>query len=142
MWWRKMRVVVLLGALLLTIGLAVPARAQKSADTLRVTWRDGIPDLDFYYNTLRVGLIIQHHVWDTLVDRDPETFQVKPLLATAWRNIDDTTIEFTLRDGVTFQNGDRFSADDVVYTIQSILDPKSGIMVPSNYSWLAGAEKI
>ena len=66
---------------------------------LRVAWRDGIPDVDFYYNTLRTGLIIQHHVWDTLVYRDPETFQIKPLLATSWRNVDDTTIEFTLRDG-------------------------------------------
>ncbi len=140
--WRAMRFAVLLGALLLALGVAAPARAQKSADTLRVTWRDGIPDLDFYYNTLRVGLIVQHHVWDTLVDRDPDTFQLKPLLATGWRNIDDTTIEFTLRDGVTFQNGDRFTADDVVYTIRSILDPKSGIIVPSNYTWLAGAEKI
>ena len=43
---------------------------------------------------------------------------------------------------MTFQNGDKFTADDVVYTIQSILDPKSGITVPCNYSCLAGAEKI
>ena len=137
-----MRMSAVFGVALLALGLAGPAEAQKSADTLRIAWRDGIPDLDFYYNTLRVGLIVQHHVWDTLVDRDPDTFQLKPLLATSWRNVDDTTIEFTLRDGVTFQNGDKFTADDVVYTVQSILDPKSGITVPSNYSWLAGAEKI
>jgi peptide/nickel transport system substrate-binding protein len=141
-----MRMAKFFGAALLASaacwGLAAPAHAQKSADTLRVAWRDGLPDIDFYYNTLRVGLIVQHHIWDTLVDRDPDTFQIKPLLATSWKNVDDTTIDFTLRDGVTFHNGDKFTADDVVYTIQSILDPKAGIVVPSNYAWLAGAEKI
>jgi peptide/nickel transport system substrate-binding protein len=139
----RMRAGAFLGWLFLSLWLGLaPAHAQKSADTLRIAWRDALPDIDFYYNTLRVGLILQHHVWDTLVYRDPDTFEMRPLLATSWRNVDDTTIEFTLRQGVKFQNGDPFSADDVVYTIQTILDPKSQIMVPSNYTWLAGAEKI
>ncbi len=133
---------VLFAALALVAPFSAPARAQKSADTLRVAWRDALPDMDFYYNSLRVGLILQHHLWDTLVDRDPETFQLKPLLATAWRMVDDTTIEFTLRQGVTFQNGDPFSADDVVYTVQSLLDPNAQLSTPSNYTWIAGAEKV
>ena len=77
-WWR-MGVVA--------AGLAcgvVPAMAQKSADTLRVTWRDSIPNVDFYYNSLRNGYIIQIHAQDGLVYRDPDTFQIKPLLATSW----------------------------------------------------------
>ncbi len=49
---------------------AAPAQAQKSADTLRVAWRDAIPDIDPYYNALRTGLVLAHHVWDCLVDRD------------------------------------------------------------------------
>ncbi|MFI4981003.1 MAG: ABC transporter substrate-binding protein [Nevskiales bacterium] len=134
-WWR-MGVVV--------AGLAcgiVPAVAQKSADTLRVTWRDAIPNVDFYYNSLRNGYIIQIHAQDGLVYRDPDTFQIKPLLATSWKPVDDTTIDFELRQGVTFQNGDRFSADDVVYTINSLLNDKD-LSVPSNYLFLAGTEKL
>src|SRR5579875_4015864 len=83
---------------------AAPAMAQKSADTLRIAWRDAIPDVDPYYNNQRTGLIVSHQAWDGLVYRDPETFQIKPLLATSWKFPDDTTIEFTLRQGVTFQN--------------------------------------
>ena len=123
------------------VTVAMPAMAQKSADTLRVTWRDAIPNVDFYYNSQRTGYIVQLHAWDGLVYRDPETFQIKPLLATSWKLQEDTTIDFELRQGVKFQNGDPFSADDVVYTLNSLTHDKQ-LSVPSNYSWLDSAEKI
>ncbi len=117
------------------------ARAEKSKDTLRVTWRDAIPDVDPYRNTLRTGLIVAHEAWDTLVYRDPTNFKIVPALATEWKWTDPTTLDFTLREGVKFHNGDPFSADDVVYTLQTIMnDPK--VMVPSNFSFIAGVEKL
>ncbi|GAC1343688.1 MAG: ABC transporter substrate-binding protein [Acetobacteraceae bacterium] len=124
----------------LSLGLP-PAHAQKAQDTLRIAWRDAVPNVDFYYNSLRTGLIVAHHVWDTLIYRDPETFQLKPQLATSWRNIDDTTIEFELRPNVTFHDGSKFTADDVVYTIDTVLNDKQ-LSVPSNYTFIAGATKI
>jgi peptide/nickel transport system substrate-binding protein len=128
-------------AVLAMAAVAAPARAQKSADTLRVTWRDAIPNVDPYYNSLRTGLVLAHQAWDGLVYRDPDTFQIKPLLAASWRYVDPTTIEFALRRDVTFQNGDKFSADDVVYTVNTILTDKQ-VSVPSNYSFIAGADKV
>ena len=117
------------------------AWAQKSNDTLRaVNWTQ-IADINPYYNQLRDGLVVAHQAWDGLVYRDPDTFAIKPLLATAWKNLDDTTMEFTLRKGVKFHDGSPFSADDVVYTFNSILTDKL-VSTPSNYSWLAGAEKV
>ncbi len=137
-----MRARTSLGGILLALAVACsPAHAQKSQDTLRIAWRDAIPNVDFYYNSLRTGLIVSHHVWDTLVYRDPETFQIKPQLATAWRNIDDTTLEFDLRPGVTFHDGSTFTADDVVYTVNLVMNDKQ-LAVPSNYTWIAGAEKV
>ena len=118
-----------------------PAMAQKSTDTLRVTWRDGIPNIDPYYNSLRIGLIVAHHAWDGLLARDPETFQPRPALATGWKYTDPTTIEFTLRHGVTFHDGSPFTADDVVYTLTTLLTDKK-LAVPSNFAWLQGAEKV
>jgi peptide/nickel transport system substrate-binding protein len=108
---------------LLALGTALfvtPALAQKSADTLRITWRDAVPDVNPYYNQLRTGIVLGHQVWDSLVYRDPETFQVKPL---------------------TFHNGDKLTADDVVYTINSILNDKQ-VSVPSNYSFIDHATKV
>ncbi len=125
----------------LALTFAPPALAQKSADILRVTWRDAIPNVDPYYNSQRTGLILAHHAWDTLIYRDPETFQLKPLLATSWRYVDDTTIEFDLRQGVKFHDGSAFTADDVVYTINTVIADKQ-VSVPSNYNYIAGADKV
>ena len=133
---------VALAALLAASPLGTaPSHAQKSADTLRIAWRDAVATLDPYRNQQRSGLILAHHLFDGLVHRDPESFTLKPLLATSWRYIDNTTLEFELRRGVTFHDGTPFSADDVVYTVATILaDP--AIAVPSNYAWLDGAEKL
>ncbi|MBN8890108.1 MAG: hypothetical protein BGP12_22470 [Rhodospirillales bacterium 70-18] len=131
-----------LGGLLLAAALtATPAHAQKAADTLRITWRDAIPNVNPYYNQLRTGLVLAHQTFDGLVYRDPETFAIKPLLATSWKYIDDTTLEFQLRKGVKFHDGSPFTADDVVYTFNSILTDKQ-VSVPSNFIWMAGAEKV
>ncbi len=123
------------------VAAVVPAHAQKSANILRIAWRDAVPDVDPYYNQLRTGLVLAHEAWDTLVYRDPDTFQIKPLLASSWKQTSDTTYEFELRQGVSFHDGSPFTADDVVYTIDTVLaDPR--IAVPSNFAYLAGAEKI
>jgi peptide/nickel transport system substrate-binding protein len=135
--WRR-------GALLaacMTLAMAAPALAQKSADTLRITWRDAIPDVDPYYNSQRTGMVVAFQAFDCLVYRDPQTMEIKPALATSWKQVDATTIDFTLRQGVTFQNGDPFTADDVVYTINDIIHDKQ-VAIPAYYASFAGAEKI
>ena len=107
---------------------------------MRIAWRDAVPDVDPYRNTLRTGLVLAHHAWDTLIYRDPETLQLKPLLAVNWRYLDPLTLEFELRPGVTFHDGSRFTAGDVVYTVQAVLS--EAVAVPSNYGFLAGAERV
>ena len=124
-------------AALTVTGFASPAAAEKATDTLRIVWRNAIPNVDYYYNPLRVGLIVAHHYLDTLVYRDPEDFKIKPQLAKAWKMLDDTTIEFELRDDVKFHNGDKFTADDVVYTVNLVSSPEGKVIVPSNYNWIA-----
>ena len=138
MMFRSTLMACALGAAL----LVQPAAAQKSADTLRVVFRDTVTNVDPYFNQLRTGVVISHQAWDGLVYRDPDTFQPKPLLATAWKLVDDRTIEFELRKGVRFHNGDAFSADDVVYTLNTVSAPDSKVSVPSNVNWIERAEKI
>ena len=118
-----------------------PALAQKSADTLRITWREAIPDVDPYYNSQRTGMVVAFQAFDCLIYRDPVTMEIKPALATSWQQVDPTTLDFTLRQGVTFQNGDPFTADDVVYTINTIIRDKR-VAIPAYYTSFAGAEKL
>src|SRR5256885_10672403 len=84
---------------------AGPVAAQKSADTLRIVDRFALPNVDPYYNSLRTGVVMHHQAWDGLVYRDPDTFPLKPLLATGWKLPDPTPIEFPLRPGVKFHDG-------------------------------------
>src|SRR5438034_9553502 len=48
------------------------------------------------------------HMYDRLLDRDPKTLKPKPMLATGWEVVNDTTWECTLRQGVTFHHGEPF----------------------------------
>ncbi len=45
-----------------------------------------------------------------------------PSLATEWEQVSPTSYRFRLREGVTFHNGNPFTAADVVYTMERILD--------------------
>jgi peptide/nickel transport system substrate-binding protein len=47
------------------------------------------------------------------VGLDKDNKNPRPALAEDWRWIDDRTIEFKLRTGVTFHNGEKFNAEAV-----------------------------
>lgn len=66
---------------------------------------------------IRVGRL----VFDALVRRDHD-MQLAPALATSWTLVDDVTWQFELRRGVTFHDGSSFTADDVIYTFERLLD--------------------
>ena len=91
--------------------------AGKKDNTLNFAWTKELESLDRYYNTAREGMIVSRHLYDDLIYRDPETWEYKPLLAKSFKWVDNTTIEFELRQGITFHNGEKFDADDVVYTL-------------------------
>lgn len=61
---------------------------------------------------------------DFLVARDDKG-DLQPALATRWEVIDPTTLRFHLREGVKFTDGVDFTADDVVFTLGRVLDPKA-----------------
>jgi len=63
-------------------------------------------------------------VFDGLVALDPATGDPVPALAEAWDVSDDGTVyTFHLRQGVRWHDGEPFSASDVVFTYQRLLDP-------------------
>lgn len=131
----------LLAAGALAAVLPSRARAEKHSDTLRVTWTDRLVGLDPYGSALRTELTLAHEIWDCLLERDPETFELRPLLARSWSWINDTTMEFALRPGVWFHDATPFSADDVIFTVRMVL-ARLNVAIPGNYAWLDGAEKV
>jgi peptide/nickel transport system substrate-binding protein len=124
------------------LGLAQPAEAQRRANTIRFAY-DQVPEnVDPYFNNVRIGVIIGQHVWDTLIFRDPKTNEYKGQLATAWRWVDDKTLELELRRGVKFHNGEEFDADDVVFTLNYVANPANRSTTQSNVNWIERVEKI
>jgi peptide/nickel transport system substrate-binding protein len=136
-------IVAALLSLTVTTLAAGEALAQKSRDTLRFASRNLVTAPDPYYNNFREAIFFTGQLaWDTLVYRDPATGNYLPLLATSWNWIDNKTIDFELRPGVKFHDGRPFSADDVVYTVNYVVDPDKKVFVPSNVNFMERAEKL
>ncbi|MFD3485279.1 ABC transporter substrate-binding protein [Streptomyces sp. NPDC058665] len=62
-------------------------------------------------------------VYEPLVTIGPG-FEIKPLLATAWKQPTPTRYVFTLREGATFSNGRAVTADDAVGSLRRLLKSK------------------
>ncbi len=67
-----------------------PVEAQAKKDALRIAWTQTYENVDPYYGATREGLIMSRHIYDTLIYADPGAGDFKPLLATAWKWVDDT----------------------------------------------------
>lgn len=82
------------------------------------------------------------YMWGAVYDaltRIDESGKPSPALAESWTNIDDLTWEFTLRDGVEFQNGEKMNADAVVATFDFLLSEEGRGQYAShvgNYSYI------
>jgi peptide/nickel transport system substrate-binding protein len=121
---------------------AMPISAGPQDNTLTIAFPRELESLDAYRNASREGVILAQHIWDALLYRDAETGAYTGNLATGWQWLDDTTLEVTLREGVSFHNGEPFNADDVVFTLNYVADPENGANPQRNVSWIDHAEKI
>ncbi len=95
-----------------TVGVAESA----SGGELVVALADDTNNMDprMGMGSIRSNYIRQ--VFESLVDVDQQGKPV-PGLALAWKPVDDLTWEFTLRQGVTFHNGEPFNADTVLFNL-------------------------
>ncbi len=85
-------------------------------------------------------VFVANHVFDYLVDVDPQS-NIAPRLATDWTiSPDGLTYTFALAEGVTFHDGSPFSAADVVYTFDRLRDPDGGLATASLYGNIASIE--
>ncbi len=79
-------------------------------------------NLDPHFSTqINSMAVVQHKLYEGLVLLDQNS-EYKPLLASEWKQLDDLTWEFVLRDGVTFHDGTPFDGEAVKKTIDRILD--------------------
>ena len=70
----------------------------------------------------------QVQIFETLVTKDQDG-NIIPCLAESWEQIDERTTRFTLRDDVYFHNGEKLTAEDVVFTIQRAVEKPSSAAI-------------
>lgn len=119
---RKKSTVTLL-VLVVICGLLsfVGTGATASSKTLVVSWAEEMLSLNPVTTQTTVLAVLVPQIWDPLVTRDPKTLELKPALATSWKQVDATTWEFKLRKGVKFHDGQPFDATSVKFTFDTLL---------------------
>jgi len=138
-----MRLALLAAASVAAVFAAIePAFPQKSADTLRFPVRRSESTLDPYLNPGVFDNVWEPALYDNLLGFDPKTGEFVPALATAWRQPSPTVYEYDLREDVTWHDGEKFDADDVVYFIGWLIDPKVRLRYKSNWAWIEKVEKL
>jgi len=120
--------------------VAQPAFAQKSKDIIRFGINDPFSALDSYHVPHEETGLFTRVMYGVLLAFDEHNGKFVPGLAKSWKQIDPVTYEFELRDDVVFHSGNKFTAEDVRYTLAYIGDPKVRIRFKARYTWVKKVE--
>ncbi len=106
----------------IALGLAaLPASAQVK-DAIVIDLPNDAATLDPHVQWDTDSYTVYRNIFDNLVTRDTSG-KIVPQIATAWRYKDDTTLEFDIRQGVTFHDGSALTSEDVAFSIVRIINP-------------------
>lgn len=113
-------------------------------NVLRITYRAEPESVDPACTT--ADYILMMNCMDTLVKtetNDKNENVTVPWVAKSWEISDDgLTYKFKLRDDVKFHNGEKLTADDVLYTVDRMLQPERAAVNTSWMDVIAGAQDV
>jgi len=122
---KKILLIVVASLWILACGKAEEAEAPKK-DTLVYAQLTEAKSLDPHASTDQYSQRVIANIYDRLVEVDSD-MNIVPSLASEWTNLDDTTIEFKLREGVKFHSGKEATSEDVKYSLERAMEsPKLG----------------
>src|SRR6202007_2242792 len=101
------------------LGLAAGLIASASAATFKFAFQGDLKSLDPYSLNEGFTLGVLGNVYEGLTKRGKK-LEIIPGLAERWEVVEPTRWRFYLREGVKFQNGDDFTADDVVFSAERV----------------------
>ncbi len=128
--WAISRALRLVVVALVWSGPALAGPVPSSGDPAAGAGRDAltvclpayVDSFDPTDHRSRITQLVLKNIFQSLTARDRD-LNVVPELAESWRSLDPLTWEFKLREGVKFHNGVDFSARDVKFTFERVLDP-------------------
>ncbi|MCD2138932.1 glutathione ABC transporter substrate-binding protein [Salinicoccus halitifaciens] len=102
-------------------GKAEAGEAEAGGDLVISTGND-IVSLDPHASNELYSDQVRNTIYEGLVTQD-ENFEIEPLLAEDWEQVDDLTWQFELREGVPFHDGSEFNAEVVKANLDRLTDP-------------------
>jgi peptide/nickel transport system substrate-binding protein len=110
------------GALaVLLLPIAACSRHGQNDETLRFLIESSPNNLDLRQGTDAQSERVGGLIYDALVKKNTH-FVLQPWLATSWERPDPLTWIFHIRNGVQFHDGKPLTADDVAWSIKSMID--------------------
>ena len=122
-----------------TSALALACAGGAQAETFRLGTNGDLYGLDPHSMTDSFTVSFLNHVYEALVRYDAD-LKIEPALATSWEQIDETTVRYTLREGIKFHDGQDFSAEDVVASVKRAAHEDSPIR--GNIAGLVDAKMV
>lgn len=86
---------------------------------------------------------VQAYILEGLLERDIETYDWKPALATAWKiSADGLKFDFTLREGVKWHDGKDLTVEDVKFSFDAIVEPNDKYKTAHSKPYYENIEKV
>jgi peptide/nickel transport system substrate-binding protein len=101
---------------------AIAPAAAQTKDALSVDLPADAATLDPHVQWDTDSYSIYRNIFDNLLTRDADG-KIVPQIATAWRYVSDTVIDFDIRTDVKFHDGSPLTAEDVVFSVKRITNP-------------------
>lgn len=118
---------ILLGILGLLI-VSCGQQQVKNKDQITVAIASSPVTKDAHKVTDNMSRAVITHIYDTLLQID-STGKLIPGLATSWEYLSPTNLQLKLREGVTFHNGESFTAKDAIANLERLkITPESQAM--------------
>lgn len=87
-------------------------------DTLTIALPSEPASLDIFQLSDSAATLVSKVHCEGLLRRNDATMEYEGVLAKSWEHLDDNTIRFHLRDDVYFHNGEKMTAEDVLFMFQ------------------------
>ena len=93
----------------------------ETSDTLTIAVSTDMTSMDPHVGKEIAAVVVTNNIFATLLAKD-ENGEIIPYVAESWEQVDDVTIDFKIREDITFHDGSPCTAEDVAYSLNRAIN--------------------
>ncbi len=93
----------------------------ETSDTLTIAVASDMTSMDPHVGKEIAAVVVTNNIFATLLAKDQEG-NIVPYVAESWEQVDDVTIDFKIREDITFHDGSKLTAEDVAYSLNRAIN--------------------